>query len=516
MKKLFRSAGIVAASTIASRTAGLARDMVMAAFFGATASADAFYAAFRIPNLVRRLSAEGVLSISFIPVYMDYLVNKNRSEAIALAQKTLTLLFIIMASLVAAGIVWAPEITRIIAAGFEDRSQVYVTAAMVRIMLPYVFVAVMLSFCMGVLNSHNYFFAPSFAPVLLNIGILSGIVFFSGFFNEPLYGVCVGVLCGGLLQILLQLPYMAKAGFRMKFAIDLRHPGVRRIFKLAVPGAFSMGIQQINILTATILGSFLAGGSISYIYFSDRIHELVLGVFAVSIGNAVMPEMSALAADRKFTRLIEVYALSVRSALFFTIPATAALMLIGFPVISVLLMRNNFTPYQADMTYRALFYASMGISCIAISRITVPLFFALQDARTPFFAALASFIINAACGYVLMQTPLAHAGLTAAVSFAATVQMLVLVLALGKRIGTIGLGKIFMVLFKYILAAGIMGLVIIFITGVIDWKTAHLSERVLCLSAAIIAGIIVYAASCYAAGVTEVRSMARRILDRRK
>ncbi len=514
MKKIFRSAGVVAASTISSRVTGLVRDMVMAAFFGATASTDAFYAAFRIPNLVRRLSAEGVLSISFIPLYVDYLVKREGREALALSQKTLALLIVITAPLVILGMLGAPQIARLIAVGFQDPSQIHAASVMIRIMLPYVLIAVILAFCMGVLNAHGYFFAPSFALVLLNLGILSGIVFFSPLFDEPLYGVCVGVLCGGLFQVLLQLPYMAKAGFRLKLTIDLNHPGVRGIFKRALPGAFSMGVQQINILAATLLGSFLAGGSISYIYFSDRLHELVLGVFAVSVGNVVMPEMSALAAEGKIDRLADLYALSIKSVLFFAIPATAALMIIGFPVISVLFMRNSFTMHEADMTYRALFFASAGISCVAVSRITVPLYFALHEAKIPFVAALASFIVNAACGYALMRTTLAHAGLTAAVSIAAAVQMLGLVLPLRKRIGITGRTGMSATIVKYIIAAGVMGFVIKCITDMIDWRIAPISERLLFLLAAIVSGVAVYVASCYAAGVAEVRDFIRRILDR--
>jgi putative peptidoglycan lipid II flippase len=489
--------------------------MIMAALFGATASADAFYAAFRIPNLVRRFTAEGVLTVSYIPVYMEYSINKSKEEALELAQKTLTLLLVMLAALVALGMIFAPWIVRIIAAGFDDRLQIHGAVVMTRIMFPYIFLVVVLAFCMGFLNAHNYFFAPSFALVLLNIGIVSGIVFFSGFFEEPLYGVCAGVLFGGLLQIVLQIPYLARAGFRMKWSFDLKHPGVRRIFKLAAPGAFCMGIQQVNILAATVLGSFLPGGSISYIYFSDRLHELVLGIVAMSIGNAVMPEMSALAAGRNYAKLVDVYVLSIKSVLFFAIPATAALMVIGFPIISVILMHNNFTAFEADMTYQALFYASGGIACIAVNRITVPTFFALNDSRTPFFAALASFIINGLCGYFFMQTPLKHAGLTLSVAIAATAQMLVLVLALRKKIGDIGLAEISKSLVKYIFAAGIMGAVIWHIAGLIDWRTADLMKRLLFLMVMIISGGAIYLFSCYTAGVSEVGSFMSKLLKRR-
>jgi putative peptidoglycan lipid II flippase len=515
LSRFFRSAGILAASSAASRILGMARDVIMAALFGATAATDAFYVAFRIPNLVRRFTAEGVLTVSFIPVYMEYLAKSGKGEALELAQKTLSLLLAVLTALVVMGMMFAPEIVRIIAVGFEDPLRLHDTTVMTRIMFPYLFMVVVVAFCMGVLNSHGYFFAPAFALVLLNIGIITGIIFFSRFFEEPLYGVSAGVLFGGLLQIVLQLPYMARAGFRMKLSLDLKHPGVRRIFALAIPGAFSMGIQQVNILAATVLASLLSKGSISYIYFSDRLHELVLGVFAVSIGNVVFPEMSSLAAEKNYQKLVDLYALSIRSVLFVAVPATAALMIMGFPIISVLLMHDSFTAFDADMTYRALFWASTGIASIAVNRITVPAFFALRDAKTPFYAALASFFINMGCGYFLMHTDLGHAGLTLSVAIAASVQMLVLVITLGKKLGDIRLGKITRSLCMYMIASGGMSVFIWYLTGLIDWKTAEFTQRLTYLAAAVISGGAIYMLSCYALGGPEVRYIMTRIFGRR-
>ena len=438
MGRLFRLTGIVAVSTLASRVLGLARDILMAAVFSANGATDAFYAAFRVPNLARRLVTEGVLTVTFIPVYTDYFMTRGGSEALELAQKTLAAVLAAGAVAAAAGVLLAPGLVPVLAAGFEDQARIDRTVVMFRIMFPYVAVAGVLAVCMGVLNSHRRFFAPAFAPVLLNVGIISGILLSGRLFADPLYAVSAGVMAGGMLQLILQIPFMARAGFRMKLSLNIRHPELGRIFRNGLLGIAGMGIHQVNILVATLLGSYLADGSISYIYFSDRLHELVLGVTVISIGTVMLPEMSAHAARDDTIALIGSYRASVRSALFFAVPATVALMIIGLPIISVLLMHNRFTAYEAEMTFRALFYASAGIVGLALARLTAPVFFTLGDARTPFAAAAVSFTLNAACGWALMRTPLRHAGLTLAAAIAATAQAALLVALLDEKRGRSG------------------------------------------------------------------------------
>lgn len=515
MNGLFRSTGVVAASTLASRILGLVRDVLMAAVFSATGATDAYYIAFRIPNLVRRLVGEGVFTISFIPVYTGHLVERGAAEAFDLAGRTLAVFMAGLAVLVALSLVFAPQVVRVLAMGFDDPSQVEMTVAMFRIMLPYLLMAGFLAFSMGLLNSHKLFFAPAFAPVLLNAGIISGILVFSGYFEEPLYGVCVGVLAGGLLQVVLQVPYLARAGFRMRFSAAFNDPHVKRIFRRGLQGVIGMGSQQINILVASLMASFLAPGCISYIYFSDRLHELVLGLTAVSIGSVVLPEMSELSARKDYGRLGELYSIAVRSALFMAIPATAALMIAGFPIISVLLMHSRFTAHEAAMTYRALFCASSGIVGIAVCRITIPLYYALHDSRTPLYAALTSFAVNAACGYFLMRTPLGHAGLTLAVAIAATVQMAFLAVLLKRKDVSLRAGEIFLSVLKQSIAAGAMGVLVWYIAGFVDWEHDAFSRRALFLALLVTAGGGAYLALCLALRAPEARYLLGKLLRRK-
>jgi putative peptidoglycan lipid II flippase len=448
-------------------------------------------------------------------VYTSCRVSRGDKAALELAQKTLTAVLVVMSLVTVAGVLFAPALVSGIAMGFEDRDRIVRTIVMFRIMFPYVAIAGVLAFCMGVLNAHRSFFAPAFAPVLLNVGIIAGILFAGDLFPDPLYGVAAGVIAGGVLQVVLQIPFMARAGFRMKFSLGTGRSGLGRFFRTSLLGIAGMGVHQINVIVATLLGSYLADGSISYIYFSDRLHELVLGVTVVSIGNVMLPEMSAHAARADTASLAGAYRSAVSSALFFAVPATAALMIIGFPIISVLLMHNRFTAFEAEMTYRALFWASAGIVGMSFARITAPLYFALGDARTPAAAAAVSFVANAAIGWALMRTPLRHAGLTLAAAIAATLQAAVLAALLPGRMGNIGYGGMLVAALKNLAAAAAMGAVLWALSGLADWRGAAFADRLVALASIVVVGGVTYGAASYALGVEEARMVIARIRRRR-
>lgn len=516
MNLILRSTGIVALSTLASRILGFVRDMLLAAYFGAGGHTDAFFVAFKIPNLFRRFVAEGALTISFIPVYTEYLINKGGSEALELAQKTLSILLVILVMLLAAGEYFSPEIVRIFAIGFSDSETINLAVFLNRIMFPYLLFVSLVAFAMGVLNSHKRFFSSAFAPVFLNVGIIFGVLVLSNMFEVPLVGVSIGVLIGGFLQFLLQIPYMAKVGFKMRISIDLKHPGIRKIFTMLVPALFGMAVYQINSLIITVMASYLKPGSISYLYYSDRLTELVLGVFIVSIGNVILPEMSRLSANSNYSELKAVYIKSVRGALFMAIPACAALMGIGLPIISTIFMHNNFLPQDAYLTYRALFCASIGIIFLAVLRITTPTFYALKDTTTPVIGALLALVVNIIAGYVFMNTFLEHAGLMLALSVSSFVQVIFLLFLLNRKMGGMDFTSLRLPVIKFVLASVIMLTVCLAIAGRLDWFAASSPRRCVMLSLIIFAGILVYAAFCYILKVEEARYVAGFVLEKLK
>ncbi|HPJ40111.1 MAG TPA: murein biosynthesis integral membrane protein MurJ [Spirochaetota bacterium] len=510
-KSLLRSTGIVAASTLVSRISGFIRDMLIANYFGASGSLDGFFVAFRIPNLFRRLVGEGALTISFIPVYTEYLINNTREEALDLARKTLSILIIVLAAIVLLGVLFSEQIVQLFAVGFQDPSQLMLTIDLTRIMFPYLFLVGLVAFAMGYLNSHGYFFTPAFSPVLLNIGFILGAVLFRKYFNEPLYGLALGVMAGGILQVILQVPSMIRAGFRMKFSIDLKHPGIRKIFRLIAPATFGIAVYQINILMNTVLASLLPSGSISYLFYSDRLTEIVLGVFIVSIGNVILPEMSRVSAMDDIDRLKKIFRTSVNAALFLAIPASAALMIIGYPILSVLFMRGEFTSFHTEMTQRALFFSSAGICSIALLRITTPTYYSLKDTRTPVITSTIAFVVNITFGYILMKTFLLHAGLALANTLAVTVQVSILVIVLRKKIGSLHIREYIVPVSKIIAASLGMGIVLHYISGYADWTGGSFSSRLITLIVMVTTGGAVYFALCMALKVEELTYVVEKL-----
>jgi putative peptidoglycan lipid II flippase len=508
---LIKSTSIVALSTFLSRIMGFIRDMIIASYFGASGLLDGFFVAFRIPNLVRRLVAEGSLTISFIPVYTDYLVNSGKEEALKLAQKTLSILLLVLLFIIFLGEVFSPQIVGLFAYGFTEPDKIELTVALNRVMFPYLFFVGLVAFSMGILNSRGYFFAPAFSPVLLNVGFIIGAIFFSQLFREPLYGLAMGVLLGGVLQLILQIPYLLRTGFRVRVSIDFKHPGIRRIFRMIGPALFGIAVYQINILMSTILASMLPSGSISYLYYSDRLTELVLGVFIISIGNVILPEMSKMSAQDNMEKLKELYISSIRAALFLAIPASIALITVGFPIISVLFMRGEFSSYHADMTYRALFFSSLGIASLSVLRITTPTFYSLKDTKTPVICAAISFVVNIGAGFFLMQTWLKHAGLSLGNSIAVTIQIIVLLIFLRKRVGGLDLNKLIRPLVKFIVSGVLMAITIYFISGLVNWYSDTILLRIVYLSIMVVSGGFVYMLIGYLLGVEEITYLKSRL-----
>lgn len=514
MSSVMRSFGVVALSTLCSRVLGLVRDVLMAAYFGAARTADVFYISFMIPNLFRRLVAEGALTISFIPVYTESLIHDGEERSMRLAQKVMTVQAVFMLAIIIAGIIFSPYIMKIFFGRNDSPEVLSLSVNLTRLMFPYLFFVGFVAFSMGYLNSHKHFFAPAIAPVLLNVGMIAGIIFISRLFHEPVYGVAVGVLIGGILQLAVQIPYMIKEGFVFKISFDIKHPGIRKIFRMLTPALFGIAIYQINTLVSNMLATMIPEGSVSYIYYTTRLTELVLGVFIVSIGNVILPEMSRLTAlddSKKFKRL---FTDSVSSALFLAVPATAALIAAGIPVISVIFMHGKFNYNDVVLTYYSLVSASFGIIFVAALRITTPAFYAMKDTKTPVISAAVSLVVNVVAGYLLMHTPLKHAGLTLANTISAIVQMGILLVLLNKKTGGIDVKRILVSLVKFTIASLVMSGLIVWIGSFADWKNGTMMARSLFLSLIIVSGGGVYFGMCYMLRSDEMMYFARRIRSR--
>lgn len=497
-KNVAKAAGIVGSATMLSRIFGFIRDMVVAGLFGAAMTTDAFFVAFRIPNLLRRLLAEGSLTVSFVPVFTEYLKNKSKKEAFELARITFTVLSIILVFISFIGVIFSPFIVTLIAPGFlKSPDQFDLTVFLTRLMFPYIFFISLVALCMGILNSLRHFAAPALAPVVLNISIILAALLLRGFFQEPIVALAIGVMIGGALQLAMQWPFIIKMGLRIRFKFNLKHEGLRRIGGLMLPAVFGAAIYQINVFIGTILASLLPSGSVSYLYYADRIVELPLGIFAIAIGTASLPSFSEQAARGEMEALKRTIAFSLRLILFVTIPAMIALIALRVPILSVLFQRGKFDVQSTLLTAQALLYYTCGLWAFSAIRVIVSAFYSLQDTKVPMKAAIVALIVNIILSIILMG-PLKHGGLALATSIASAVNVLFLTIILIKRIGTFFSREFFVSVMKVTAASLIMLVSFFLIDFILPWNiNGTFDERLIFLVVCIVTGMIAFICSVF-------------------
>ena len=381
--KIGKRAGIVGFFTFISRILGLVRDAVVAFFFGASATADAFYVAFRIPNLIRRFTAEGALTIAFVPVFTEYL-KVSKGEAKKVASIVFTYLSLLLTLIVVFGVLFAPYIVKLIAYGFtEEPAKFTLTVYLARIMFPYIFLISLTALAMGILNSMKHFAAPAASPILLNVFIILGAVFFSRWFDEPAHGLAIGVLVGGVAQLALQIPILVKYGMLPRINLNYHHPGLKKLLFLMLPAAFGAAVYQVNVLVITLLASFLPDGSVSYLWYADRVAEFPLGIFAIAIATATLPSLSDHAADGDMELFKKTFRYSLKGNFAISIPAAVGLFVLAVPVIRLLFQRGEFTALDTIGAASALSFFVLGLPFLSGVRNTVPAFFAMKDSKTP-------------------------------------------------------------------------------------------------------------------------------------
>jgi putative peptidoglycan lipid II flippase len=497
--KIARAAGVIGIGTLLSRILGFVRDMVIANFFGAGMAADAFFVAFRLPNLWRRLVGEGSMTISFVPVYTDYLTQRSEEDASELTHIAFTLAGTLLALLTILGVVFSPLLMRVIAPGwFIDAPEKFqLTVVLNRIVFPYIFFMGLFALSMGILNSRRHFFAPSLAPVFLNICMILSVLLLVSRLKPPVLSLAIGVLAGGLIQLLFQIPFLCKKGITFRFNFDFRHPAIRRIGLLMVPGLIGTAVYQLNVFIDTMFASFLPGGSVSYLYFADRLMEFPLGIFAVAMGIAALPSLSELASRGRKEELSETVSFAFRLVSFISVPALVGLIALKTPIINLLFQRGVFDAHATQMTARALLCYSVGLWAIAGVRTVVPAFYALQDTWTPMKVALiclgANVVLNA-----LLILPLEHAGLALATSLSSTLNLFLLSRKLREALGRIDLRKDIESLLLNFACSVPMGLAAYLICSQGDWsRTGHSLPKLFLLSIGIVAGLGVYLICSY-------------------
>lgn len=499
---ILKAAGVLGSATMLSRILGMVRDMVVARLFGAGMATDAFFAAFQIPNLLRRFFAEGALTSAFVPTFSETLVQEGEERARELANLCFTLLTLVVAVVTLLGIVFSPLLVRLMFPGFTAvPGKFELTVLLNRVMFPYLFFISLVALCMGILNTLRHFFTPAISTVFLNLSMIGCALALRPFYQYPITALAVGVLLGGLIQLVMQLPVLWKMGYPVRPRFHSRDPKLRRIALLLAPATLGVGVYYLNITVGNILASLLPQGSVSYLYYAQRLFEFPQGVFTVSVAQAVLPALSRQAAEGDLDAMKETLNYGVRLTLFITIPALVGLTVCAEPLMVLLFMGGQFDHNMAVQAARALIYYSLGLSCVALVRVVAPAFYALQDTRTPVLAAFVAFLLNLGFSLALMG-PLQHGGLALASSLSALGNMGLLFWLLRRRVGSLGGKRLLRTALLAACASLPMGALTWWLMGRADWSQPGMKL----LKSAHLAGGVALAIACYLLAARLLRS----------
>nr|WP_281177202.1 murein biosynthesis integral membrane protein MurJ [Marinobacterium profundum] len=417
---LLRSSGLVGLMTLLSRILGLVRDVVVASHFGATGSADAFFVAFKIPNFLRRLFAEGAFSQAFVPVLSEYRTQRTLFDVQLLVARVAGSLGSILICITVLSVVAAPVLTAIFAPGFymHDRERYELASEMLRITFPYLGLISMTAFAGAILNSYERFAVPAFTPVLLNLCLIGATLLFSEWFERPIFALAWGVLVAGFVQLAFQLPFLWRIRLLPGPVVDFSHPGVKKIMTLMLPALFGVSVAQVNLLLDTVLASFLQAGSVSWLYYSDRLSELPLGVFGIAIATVILPALSRKHAEKSLDQFSHTLDWALRMVLLIGLPAALALVLLAEPLLITLFHYGALTERDVDMASGSLQAYGCGVLAFMLIKVLAPGFFARQDTRTPVRIAVIAMVVNMVLNLILIW-PLDHVGLALATTLSA-------------------------------------------------------------------------------------------------
>lgn len=420
-----RAAGIVAGAVMLSRVLGLVRELIFAGLFGAGKGMDAFITAFRAPNLLRDLFAEGALSTAFVTVFSQKIAKQGDESAWKLASKMMTLTTIFMSLVSVLGIIFAPQLISLLAPGFSPE-KAELTIFLTKVMYPFILLVSLAALIMGMLNAKNIFTAPALASSFFNLGsIIGGVAF--GWYLDPhfgqraLTGLALGTLLGGLLQLMVQLPSLSKAGFRLILDFRWRDPGVKQVLLLMLPAVIAASAVQINVMINSIFASYLGDGPVSWLSYAFRLMQLPLGVFGVAIATVTLPLVSRIAALGDLTKFRATLARAMRLAIFLTIPSAVGLIILAHPIIALIYERGKFHSNDTLQTAAALQFYAIGLVSYSCIKVLSPAFYALNHRWTPMMVSFLSILLNLLFNWIfIFQFNMGHRGLALSTALSAT------------------------------------------------------------------------------------------------
>jgi len=499
--KLLKNTAIVGGMTLISRVLGLARDMVWARFFGADAHMDAFFVAFKIPNFLRRLFAEGAFSQAFVPVLSEYKEQQSRESIQALVNRVAGTLFGILSLITVIGVLASPVLVALFAPGFlyRDPALFDFTALMLRLTFPYILFISLVAFVAGILNTWGRFAAASFVPVWLNVVLIGAAVLVAPQLEQPELALAGGVFVAGLVQLLFLVPSLKRVGLFPRPQWKPGDAGVKRIMKLMLPGIIGSSVAQINLLFDTLIASFLVAGSVSWLYYSDRLVEFPLGVFAIALSTVILPSLSrshANASDEEFSQTLD---WGLRWVLLIGIPSTVGLFFMARPMIATLFHYGDFGSGDVDMAGLSLMAYALGLPGFMLVKVLAPAFYSRKDTKTPVRIAVIALVTNMALNLVfvvpmvMLEIPGPHAGLALATSIAAWVNASLLFAMLYRKQvyrPQAGWGKLFM---QMGLAGAALGALLLFgMQPIQEWLAWTGGYRIAGLFAWVLAGAVMY------------------------
>ena len=490
---LLRALAAVSSMTLLSRILGFARDAIIARVFGAGVATDAFVVAFKLPNLLRRLFAEGAFSQAFVPILAEYRNQRGDAETHLLINRVATVLFVALMVVAALGVLGAPLVILVVAPGFSAVPDKFaLTVDLMRIVFPYIVFMSLVALAAGVLNTWSRFMLPAFTPVLLNVAMILAAVFAAPWFDPPITALAWGAFLGGILQLALQWHGLKRLGMLPRWDWTPNDPGVRRILKLMGPAALGVSVAQISLILNTVFASFLDTGSVSWLYYADRLMEFTTGLLGVALGTILLPSLAKHYADNDPGQYSKLLDWGMRMTLLLAAPAALALGLLAVPLIATLFFYGEFSAHDVEMTRLALVAYSVGLLGLILVKVLAPGFYARQNIKTPVKIAILTLVATQAMN-LLFIWHLKHAGLALSIGLGACLNAGILLHKLrGQAIYQPQPGwTVFLA--KLTLALATMGMFLWFaMAGEGRWLTYHFGERILHLSGLVAGGALVY------------------------
>lgn len=490
---LLKSLATVSSMTMVSRLLGFVRDAVVARIFGAGIATDAFFVAFKLPNLLRRIFAEGAFSQAFVPILAEYKSQHGEADSRIFIAYISGLLTLVLALVTVAGMLAAPWIIMITAPGFSDTAEKYnLTVQLLRITFPYILLISLASLAGAILNTWNRFSVPAFVPALLNFSMIIFALFLAPYFQPPVLALAWAVAVGGVLQLIWQLPHLKKIGMLVLPRISLQHSGALRVLRQMVPALLGVSVSQISLIINTIFASFLVSGSVSWMYYADRLMEFPSGVLGVALGTILLPSLSKSFASGNQQQYCQLLDWGLRLCFMLALPCAVALGILAKPLIVALFQYGKFSAFDATMTQQALIAYSIGLIGLIVVKVLAPGFYSRQNIKTPVKIAITTLIITQIMNMTFIG-PLKHAGLSLSIGLGACLNASLLYWQLRKQqlfIPQPGWAKFFI---QLIIAVLVMSLALLGILAIMpDWSQGTMPWRLLRLLVVVTTGIVVY------------------------